>query len=191
LIPLIELLTRRFPGIFDYYFDIREKSIAHDLKIDEKQLITHLNFLEKYGVIDVAWKSSLPIVTFIENRVPDNYFSISNEKYTHRKNNALKKLNAAIEYLETLNCRTAFLSNYFDQIQGNCGYCDNCSKQLRIQDQSMSIEEHILTLLREMQTFQELLESIKIDKETLKTELNKMLLDGRILFEDNKFQRKD
>lgn len=191
LIPLIELLTRRFPGIFDYYFDIREKSIAHDLKIDEKQLITHLNFLEKYGVIDVAWKSSLPIVTFIENRVPDNYFSISNEKYTHRKNNALKKLNAAIEYLETLNCRTAFLSNYFDQIQGDCGYCDNCSKQLRIQDQSMSIEEHILTLLREMQTFQELLESIKIDKETLKTELNKMLLDGRILFEDNKFQRKD
>jgi ATP-dependent DNA helicase RecQ len=188
LIPIIELLTRRFPGIFDYYFDIREKTLAQDLKIDEKQLITYLSSLEKYGIIDVTWKSNLPIITFIENRVPDNYFSISSEKYNNRKNNALKKLNAAIEYLGTPNCRTAFLSNYFDQIQGDCGYCDNCSKQQRIQNQSMSIEEHILMLLRDTQSFQDLLESLKIDKETLKFEINKLLLDGRILFEDNRFK---
>ena len=47
-------------------------------KIDEKDLTNQLKYLEKYGVIDVTWKSNLPIITFIENRIADNYFSISN-----------------------------------------------------------------------------------------------------------------
>jgi ATP-dependent DNA helicase RecQ len=189
LIPLIEILTRRFPGIFDYYFDIREKALAQDLKIDEKQLIAHLNLLEKYGVIDVSWKSNLPIITLIENRVPDNYFSISKESYTYRKNNARKKLNAAIAYLETRDCRTAFLSNYFDQHQKPCGNCDNCREKQNAIKESYAISEQILILLSDAKTLQELMEILKIDKESLKIELNKLLLDGHILYEDNVFKK--
>lgn len=191
LILVIETLTRKFPGIFDYYIDISEKSINKELKLQEKEFITQLKFLEKYGVIDVTWKSNLPIITFLENRVHDNYFSISHDKYSVRKNNAFEKLQAAVEYLNASSCRSAFLSNYFGHKEENCGNCDNCINQKTVDIQSIEFHENILSILNEPKTFQEIINVIQIEKEPLKKEMNKLILDGRITFENNLFKRKN
>jgi ATP-dependent DNA helicase RecQ len=188
-ILVIETLTRKFPGIFDYYFDIREKATSNDLKMDEKDFISQLKFLEKYGVIDVSWKSNLPVITFMENRIADNYFSISNEKYTVRKNNAYDKLNKALEYLNTNSCRSAFISQYFGQTEESCGYCDNCEKQQDIPKAGLNYENAIVSILEVGKTFQEILNVTKIEKELLKKEMNKLILDGQIIFENNLFKK--
>ncbi len=188
-ILVIETLTRKFPGIFDYYFDIREKATANDLKMDEKDFISQLKFLEKYGVIDVSWKSNLPVITFMENRIADNYFSISNEKYTVRKNNAYDKLKKALEYLNTNSCRSAFISKYFGQTEESCGYCDNCEKRQDISQAGLNCENAILSILDDGKTFQEILNETKIEKDLLKKEMNKLILDGQIIFENNLFKK--
>jgi ATP-dependent DNA helicase RecQ len=189
-IMIIETLTRKFPGIFDYYFDINEKSLAKDLKIDEKNLTDQLKYLEKYGVIDVTWKSNLPIITFLENRIADNYFSISNNKYHIRKKNAFDKLQAALDYLHTNSCRSVFISNYFNQKSENCSNCDNCTERQNNVSGQVSNEKTLLSALNESKTFQEIFDILKIEKEVLKTELNKLILDGQIVFENNLFTRK-
>jgi ATP-dependent DNA helicase RecQ len=190
-ILIIETLTRKCPGIFDYYFDINEKSLAKDLKIDEKDLSDQLKYLEKYGVIDVTWKSNLPIITFMENRIADNYFSISNDKYSIRKKNAFDKLQAALDYLQTDSCRSVIISNYFDQKAENCGNCDNCTERHDNLSEQKSYEEAILSALNEAKTFQEIFDFLKTEKEVLKKELNKLVLDGQIVFENNLFARKN
>ncbi len=188
-ILIIETLTRKFPGIFDYYFDINEKSLAKDLKINEKDITDLLKYLEKYGVIDVTWKSNLPIITFIDNRIADNYFSISNNKYNIRKKNAFDKLQAALDYLNTESCRSVFISNYFDQKSENCGNCDNCIERHHNVSGQISYRKTILSTLNESKNFQEMFELLKIEKEVLKKELNKLILDGQIVFENSLFTR--
>ncbi len=190
-IIIIETLTRKFPGIFDYYFDINEKSVAKDLKIEEREFSAQLKFLEKYGIIDVTWKTNLPIITFMENRINDKFFSIENNKYLNRKNNAFEKFQAAIDYLLTNSCRSAFISNYFGQVSENCGNCDNCNQEQIKHSDEINFKERIPSVLKESKTFEEILEFFKIDKEVLKKELNRLILSGQIVFENNLFKMRD
>ena len=185
---LVTLLSRSYPGIFDQYFEIHEKEFSKRLTISESELNNQLKQLEKYGIIDVSWSSSLPTVTFPSERLPDDYFTLSADVYHLRKENARIKLQAAINYLTLSECRSVQLLRYFGQESDLCGKCDFC-KSLKTKEYSMAeLKEIVLNLLINIQTFEDCLEKTNASKEQLKIALRELMLDEKVTNFEGKFK---
>jgi ATP-dependent DNA helicase RecQ len=187
---LINYISRSYPGVFDYFFEINEKQMATHLKTSSSEVIAQLQILERYGIIDVTWKSELPTITFLQERPPDQYFSISRESYSYRKQRAFEKLEAALNYLTTINCRSNYLINYLDQNGTDCGTCDNCKRNNSKQAKSKPIDI-IRGNLTEPLTFEELMAHLQLGSDELKKYLNVLFLEKQIEIIDNKIHLKN
>jgi len=144
---IITLLSRSYPGIFDQYFAINETEFAKRLKITLNEVNSQLKKLEQFGVIDINWQSSLPTITLLHERLPDDYLRISPESYHERKTRSFKRLDAAIKYLKDQKCRVQQLFEYFGQISESCGKCDICLMEKTIQIPQKELIKEILNLL--------------------------------------------
>jgi ATP-dependent DNA helicase RecQ len=129
LSPLITLLTRSYPGIFDRFIRIQETTISKRLKISSSELRKKLEALEQYGVIDVEFQSNLPKITFLRERVDEQQLTLKPEVYLKQKEREALKLDAMIDFVHSSKCRSVFISNYFGEEASPCGTCDNCLKQ--------------------------------------------------------------
>jgi ATP-dependent DNA helicase RecQ len=97
-IGLTTLLSRSYSGIFEQYYEVNENEFCKRLSINSSELEKQIKELEKYGIIEVSWKSSLPSVTLLHERLPDDYLSIAPDVYANRKKFAETKLEAALSY---------------------------------------------------------------------------------------------
>ena len=155
----IELVSRSYPGIFDFFYEIDEIEVAKRLKIPKDQVTEILRFLEKHGIMDVSWQSSLPTINFQHERLPDDYLKLAEEVYHKRKNLAEERLLKAIDFLEKETCRIVQLLNYFGQETEKCGNCDVCLRQKRMNEWSGDS----VTSLKEFLAVPRTLEEIKVE----------------------------
>ena len=179
--PIITLLSRSYPGIFNDYFEINESEFSKRLKINPSEIKNQLEKLEKLGVLDISWSSSLPTVTFLHERLPDDYLKLSPETYFSRKERANKRLRAAIDYLKNSTCRLQQLLRYFDQNTLECGKCDAC---LRTSSSNSSMDEiyiEIFKILKEPSNIEQIISILKIDKEKIKACINHLLMEEKII----------
>ena len=189
--PLISMLSRSYPGIFDQYFAIDEKVFAQRLKLTFPQIEKQLKELEKYGIVDVTWKTDMPTITLIHERLPDDYLSIQPEMYATRKAYAEKRLSAVRNFLQANACRTIQVLNYFGQSTDECGICDVCRTKMLHESHAMySITQTILDFLKAPRTEQECLAEIQISKENLRKTLKTLHLEEKISYVNGKFQVK-
>lgn len=189
-IGLTTLLSRTYPGIFDQYFEIHEKEFSKRLSIQESELNNQLKQLEKYGVLDISWSSSLPSVTLTHERLADDYLMLSEEVYHSRKINSEKKLESVIDFLTKNECRSIQLLRYFGQDSSECGKCDVCKAKNSNNYASKELKELLLNLLINQQTFDDCLEKTNADQATLKNTLKELLLEERIVSFEGKFRIK-
>ncbi len=179
--PIITLLSRSYPGIFNDYFEINESEFSKRLKINPSEIKNQLEKLEKLGVLDISWSSSLPTVTFLHERLPDDYLKLSPETYFSRKERANKRLRAAIDYLKNSTCRLQQLLRYFDQNTLECGKCDAC---IRTSSSNLSMDEiyiEIFKILKEPSNIEQIISILKIDKEKIKACINHLLMEEKII----------
>jgi len=187
-VGITTLMSRSYPGIFDNYFEIREIEFAARLKLTDKDVKDQLKELEKYGIIDVSWSSSLPSVTLTHERLPDDYLELSEVAYRRRKENAEIKLNAALSYLTSNECRSVQLLRYFGQISGKCGKCDVCQSETFTVYSISELKRMLPSILTQLNTFEDCLEKTNADEEVLKAALRELILEERIVKLDGKFQ---
>lgn len=125
--PLLLMLTRSFPGIFNEYKTLNEFELSKYLKIPVKEIITQLKRLHQMEVVDVEFGTNLPILRLTENRVKDDYLEIKSKVYFQRKASAEDKLKAILDYVKDNKCRARILVEYFGQsLEKDCGKCDYC-----------------------------------------------------------------
>jgi ATP-dependent DNA helicase RecQ len=185
------MLSRSYPGIFDQYFAIDEKVFAQRLKMTFPQIEKQLKELEKFGIVDVTWKTDMPTITLIHERLPDDYLSIQPEMYATRKAYAEKRLSAVRNFLQANECRTIQVLHYFGQSSEECGICDVCrSKILHESHAAYSITQTILDFLKEPRTEQECLSAFEISKDNLRKTLKTLHLEEKISYLNGKFQVK-
>lgn len=185
--PLINHISRSYPGIFDDFHTIIESDIAKRIKSNHKEVTNQLSRLEKQGIIDITWKTSKPTVTFIEERLPDDYLSISPEVYLKRKERALSRLESAISYLRTEECRVVHLLKYFNQKTENCGTCDYC---LSIKIKPKDIKDQIIKLLVQPMEFDEILSHFNKKSKEIIEILQDLMTQEIITENDGVFQIK-
>jgi ATP-dependent DNA helicase RecQ len=186
-VGITTLMSRTYPGIFDQYFEIHEAEFAKRLNINKTELLSQLEQMEKYGVCDVSWSSSLPSVTLSHERLPDDYLSLSPEVYQTRKDNAQTKLDAALNFILLDECRSVQLLRYFGQESNECGKCDVCLKKNRKDYQIAELKSLLYGFLKTEKTFEECSHHTFAQDEQLKLALKELILDEKVQFKGSNY----
>lgn len=126
---LISMICRTHPGIFDQYIELDEKGLLKQLKLNKREFDNQLKFLEANGIAEFNWKTEHPQVTFLHERLPDDYLTISPKVLATRQQVAEEKFAKVKDYLTKPLCRSIQLVNYFGQKGEKCGVCDVCREE--------------------------------------------------------------
>jgi ATP-dependent DNA helicase RecQ len=130
-------------------------------------------------------------VTFLHERLPDNYLSINAEVYFNRKQIADKRWKAMKNLLLTNVCRAKYLISYFGQETDECGKCDYCRSKI---NSNYSFSE-ILAIINENligeMSLNEIISKIDLIKESeIMKGLNYLLLEEKILLKGGLYVKK-
>ena len=185
-VPIIRSLLKQTNNSFNEHTNLNEIKILKELKISQEQLASQIKKLEKYGLIEVYWQTKFPIITFLEERMPDDYLTIKPEAYEERKQKAFDKLDVTLQFLKSNECRSKFIIKYFGQTSSRCNKCDVCSKE-----KSENYEQAILSLIKDPLNFWNIQEKLKIEEFLLIDLLDKLLAEEKILLNNSeKYLRK-
>lgn len=182
---LITLLTRSYPGIFDRFIRIDEPEITKRLKLSKVKLDAQLKELEKYGVIDVQFQTHLPQITFLQERLPDDYLTIQNSIYNQRKKVEKDKLDGLIHYILTNKCRSQMIGAYFDSDVAKCGTCDVCKSETSSNHTFEELLVIIPTILPS--SAEKISQQLLIDRDLTQRALHKLLLEEKIRLSEGEF----
>jgi len=124
---IIQFIVRSHMGVFEDYVTINEFIIAKKLKISQKVLIEQLLFLQQNQIIDYNQKFKGARINYLTERLADNNFSIDPKFYKDRKEDAFKKLDSVLKFLDNTVCRSQYLLSYFGEDNPkSCGLCNVC-----------------------------------------------------------------
>jgi ATP-dependent DNA helicase RecQ len=187
---LIQFIARSYPGVFNDFFVLNEAICVSKLGISVKELDSQLTFLEKNGVIDITWKTSLPQITFLHERLPDDYMRLSEEVYQTRKDRAELRLKYVDAFLSMNLCREQYLCNYFGQQTEQCGKCDYCKEKIKSTLNRDSLSLLILTYLETPKSLEDMkhhFSSVKLEE--LKYMIGKLEKEEKIKLIKTRFKK--
>jgi ATP-dependent DNA helicase RecQ len=189
--PLISMIARTHPGLFDNFVNLDEWGLCKSLKITKESLNQKLNTLEKQGVFEINWRHDTPQVTFLEERLPDTHFYLKPEVLKTRKEVAIEKFGVVVKYLTEEKCRSMQLVAYFGQNGEPCGICDVCKRNNSPQENHpKSIQEVVLNYLENPKSFIEIkVHLAQADEDSIREVLFELLDDKRITFDGKMYQK--
>ena len=135
----------------------------------------------------MSWRSDLPSVTFLHERLPDDYLELKPEIYHHRKAIAEQKLMSCLDYLTVQKCRAQQLISYFGMTSEKCGKCDVCATEQQPKS-DQEIELKILNLLRKAPMDATELQTNFKNAPRYQNVLRTLILNEKILFEDDSYR---
>ncbi|MCQ2322854.1 MAG: RecQ family ATP-dependent DNA helicase [Bacteroidales bacterium] len=134
----IKFMLRSFPGILSDFVRIREEQFSVALGISVEKVCGILKKLESYNFLTYIQRSDKPQIQFVTERQDTKHFTLSDEIYRDRKEDASRRVQAVIDFVNNdKECRSVQLLRYFgENIRSRCGRCDVCSirNQMRIND---------------------------------------------------------
>ena len=128
MVSLLEVLMRRYSGIFSWPVPIREEPVAAALGMTVPQLRQLLYRTSLEHVIKYIPGDRCSVVFLHHNRLMPGNVDLQKEKYNFLLENARARSDAMVEYASgTEECRSRWLLRYFGQEETeDCGSCDVC-----------------------------------------------------------------
>ena len=151
---IIKYLLRNTPGVLSDLVNIREEQISQKTGMPVDKITRQLSQLEKLNFLTYIPRNDKPNIQLLTERLDSKHFYLSDEVYKDRKNEAAKRIQAVIDFVNNDNeCRSVQLLRYFgENIKKTCGKCDVCSSKnkMNINDKEyQDISESIIHELRE------------------------------------------
>ena len=124
----IKTILRSYTGVFTEFVKINESILAKRLNIEREKVIEILKQLQKLKIILYVPQKQMPQIIYSQERLDVKDISISAAHYSERKAEAIKRIDAVVNYVTSTNkCRSLMLLNYFGEINAKrCGQCDVC-----------------------------------------------------------------
>ncbi len=188
---LIKYLLRNTPGILSDFVSIREEQISQKTGMRIDLIIRQLNQLDKLNFLSYIPRSEKPNIQYITERLDTKYFNLSDEVYKNRKNDAAKRVQAVIDFVNNDNdCRSVQLLRYFgEDIKKTCGKCDVCSSKNKMnvnKTEYQDISESIIYELRESESdIYNVLNKINKYHEEKVLNTIRIMIDNNIIKDDN------
>lgn len=185
---LLELLMRKYPGIFSQYVWVSEEFLAQESASDRTTVYKTLVELARRKIVSYVPGNDRPYIIYHQPRLPPSYLEIGKEAYEDRKKSYQIKVNEMVRYIEDdAQCRQLSLMRYFGQKENNpCGICDICLGKKRVvrRPDRRNAENAVLKLLEERDMeIKELVHRLGDDNKELFLESIRRLLDeGKIRY---------
>ncbi len=187
---IIKYLLRNLPGVLSDFVNIREEVVSHKTGIPIDRVQYQLNKLANLNFLCYAPRSDKPQIHYIRERIDSKHFTLSEEIYDNRKEDASKRVQSVIDFVNNDDeCRSVQLLRYFgEDIKRTCGKCDVCSSKSKayINDREyQEISEFIVNELRDNDSsVYEVMGKIKSHHEEKVIETIRWMLDNKIIEQD-------
>ena len=128
MLDVLEVLMRRYDGIFSFSVPIEEDYVAQRCGISVPNLRQTLYNLSLEHVIKYIPGQRADVLTFHSEHLTPGNVKLSPSRYQMLKETWHKRMETMVEYVSEENiCRSRFLLSYFGQTESaNCGRCDIC-----------------------------------------------------------------
>jgi ATP-dependent DNA helicase RecQ len=124
---LLIVLLRSYPGVMSQFVAIDEKLLALRTKSTPKEVVDLFTKYRKMGWVDYLPASDKPRITYLTDRVEEQYITLSPALTIKLKERAFERMQAMKNYAQGKHCRSGYLVGYFGEIDAKaCGHCDVC-----------------------------------------------------------------
>lgn len=121
-------VMRLYEGVFTEFrpIDVQEIALHSGYSVDKVR--EELKLLWRQHIIRYVPSSYSLILTLLADRVPDSDIYIAPESYLYRKESAVERMEAMMNYaLLGDGCRSRYIQEYFGEVDAtDCGVCDLC-----------------------------------------------------------------
>ena len=193
---LIKCMLRSLPGVLTDFVKINEEVLAKKTGLASDKVVEQLKKLESYHFLSYAPRNDKPQVLFLSEFVDSKHFGLSKENYYDRKKDAEQRVKAVVDFVNNNEeCRSVQLLRYFNEkTRKNCGRCDVCLKQGRLQVPYDSIEQRVQSVMRETgQPMKDILSQCSDFETSQVLDAIRFLVDNDVLQyeKDGSIKRKD
>lgn len=138
---LLELLMRRYTGLFSYPVPIDENYIASQTGVQVPALRQLLYQLSLQHVIRYVPSDHATVIYLHHERLRPKNVNLDPQRYELLKKAALGRMEKMVDYIsEDDMCRSRYLLEYFGQTESSdCGTCDICRSR---KSRTAGSEEH-------------------------------------------------
>ena len=147
MMRLLELLMRRYTGLFSYPVPIDENYIASQIGVQVPMLRQLLYQLSLQHVIRYVPCDHATVIFLHHDRLRPKNVNLEPQRYAMLKSAATGRMDKMIDYVsQTEVCRSAYLLEYFGQKESaDCGTCDVCraAKLTKKVDLTSEIHDYI------------------------------------------------
>ena len=128
MVALLELLMRRYSGIFSFAVPIAEDYVAAALGVGKAELHQLLYRLSLEHVIRYIPGEKSDVITLHHDRLHQGNVDLQPARYDMLRKRSAARTDAIVSYVsEEDRCRQSFLLEYFGQPHSEpCGRCDIC-----------------------------------------------------------------
>ncbi|MCB0535173.1 MAG: RecQ family ATP-dependent DNA helicase [Lewinellaceae bacterium] len=149
---ITKFLLRAHPGIQQEFMEISIGTVARYTQLTPDVVHKTLEAAHQEGIIVFQAARQEPYVTFLKDRVAAENLEIDFTRLKFRKKRAEARIDQAIQYAETLHCRSRQLLAYFGEPDAEaCGICDVCTGRNQSdvpEDLFVSLERKIRVVLK-------------------------------------------
>ena len=128
MVRLLDILMRKYTGIFSYPVPIDEEYVAGILDVQVPMLRQLLYKLSLEHVIRYVPCDHATVIYLHHERLRPKNVNLDPARYDLLKNSAMERMQKMIDYIsEEDTCRSSYLLEYFGQTDSSdCGTCDVC-----------------------------------------------------------------
>lgn len=128
MVQLLEILMRRYTGLFSYPVPIDEDYVAGQIGVGVPMFRQLLYRLSLEHVIRYVPNDHATVLFLHHERLRPKNINLDPERYEFLKKSAEDRIGKMVDYVSEEDvCRSSFLLDYFGQTDSNdCGTCDIC-----------------------------------------------------------------
>ena len=124
---LIDLLMRKYTGLFSFPIPVDEKYLADKLDVSIGMIRQIFYQLSVYHIIKYIPADNATVIYLHHNRLRPKDVSLSPTNYEVLKSSYIKRNETMLDYVASDKCRSQFLLTYLGQSDSEkCSNCDIC-----------------------------------------------------------------
>ena len=147
--PLLELMMRRYTGLFSYPVPVDEDYLAGSIGVPVPMFRQLLYKLSLEHVIRYIPNDHATVLFLHHERLRPKNVNLNPERYDLLKGSSHDRMQKMIDYVsEEDTCRSSYLLEYFGQKESkDCGTCDVCRKGVK--PMKRDVEQEIMSFINE------------------------------------------
>ena len=185
----IKYMLRNLPGVLSDFVHFNEEIAAQKTGLTVEQILAQLKKMEAYNFLSYDPRKDKPQLQLMTELLDTRYFVLSKENYQDRKNDAIERVRAVIDFINNdQECRSIQLLRYFNEKSDKaCGKCDVCLNHAEHTLDAVGFEG-ISQRLRELfherpMTLSEAVEACAGDEEEVMEAIRWMIDNGTVKIE--------